>query len=81
MNQEETNERMRDIGYVIKSLIPPGWGFSLFVFPLEDREGKMNYISTAKREQFLKMIKNFYDRNIENKDVYGSHDTDDLPPI
>lgn len=65
------------IGKVITKMIPPGWGFSLFVFPFDDREGDLTYISTAQREDFLTMLKNFIKHSEASPEDFGKDVSDD----
>jgi hypothetical protein len=55
------DEAIRDvsnnIGRLIGGSLPKGWGFALLVFPLEDGDGRMNYISNAKRDDMLVAFK------------------------
>lgn len=52
-------ERMlREIGNTLKKRMPPGWGFSLFIFSYGE-QGEMFYLSSASRPDMLKALKEF----------------------
>lgn len=48
----------QEIGRLIASQMPPGWGFALLVFTFGDG-GTMTYISNAQREDMLKAMQEF----------------------
>jgi len=63
-------EVMNNIGHLLGSAINEAayvsgnkFGFALFVFPLGEGEGRMNYISNARREDMLAALKEFIARN------------------
>lgn len=52
---------MRDIGKLLDGAINRGgkkeWGFILMVFPLGEKPGRCNYISSANRDDVVTMLK------------------------
>lgn len=57
--QPEVASEMKEVGRLIGGALPDGWGFALLTFPLNNPEGRMNYISNAKREDMLIALKEF----------------------
>jgi hypothetical protein len=51
------HKQMEAIGSAIDDLLPEGWGFALLMFPLGDRAGRMNYMSSANREDMIAALK------------------------
>ena len=49
---------MRDIARRLKGAMPPGFGFSLFIFSYGD-SGEMFYFSSADRKDMIKALKEF----------------------
>ena len=50
-------ETANSIGSIIGQTLPPGWGFALLVFPFNEGDGRMNYISNAGRDDMLVALK------------------------
>lgn len=52
---------LRDIGNMLKGIMPPGFGFTLFIFEYGDDvdHGSMFYASSSDRESMLKVLKEF----------------------
>ena len=59
----EVREQMREIGRLIGSAMPPGFGFALLVFDTNTTSGFMNYISNAQRDDVLTAMKEFVARS------------------
>lgn len=57
-------EKMKEVGLLIASALPATHGFCLLVFDF-GKEGRMNYMSNANREQMLVALKEFI-RNVES---------------
>ena len=55
----------------------PTMGFTLLVFPLNNPEGRMNYISNARREDMLVAMKEFI-ANMEGRVMPPSYDLECL---
>jgi hypothetical protein len=66
IRNSEIEAKLREIGALVKSQTPEGWGFSVLMFdftqPGED-PGALFYISSADREDMLKAMKEFIKRN------------------
>jgi hypothetical protein len=52
---------LREIGNKIRSQIPPGWGFTLFIFSYGEG-GATFYLSTANRDDMIKALREFIAR-------------------
>lgn len=52
---------LRDIARMLKDVMPPGFGFTLFIFEYGDDvdHGSMFYASSSERESMLKVLKEF----------------------
>jgi len=68
--EEPMRKVMNNIGRLLAGAIDEAaavihrkYGFALFVFPLDDVDGRMNYVSNARREDMLAAIKEFIARN------------------
>lgn len=49
-------KRMREIGKVIERELPAGYGFCLHTFPMNDKGGRIDYISNANREDMIEVF-------------------------
>jgi hypothetical protein len=65
-------DQMQKIASLVDEEIPQGWGFAVFVFPLDGRQGRTNYVSSGRREDILIMLRKFLERH-ERQDILGSH--------
>ena len=65
--QADTRRRLNDIAHAVEERLPEGFGFMIMVFPFEGtkaeqppgRQGQpmLNYVSNAKREQVINLMK------------------------
>lgn len=55
--EEAIRKQSNDIGKIIGGVLPHGYGFALLIFGTDTTEGRMNYISNAKREDMLAALK------------------------
>jgi hypothetical protein len=69
----EVRAKLPQIARQIKEALPPCWGLALMVFPFDGREGNLNYISTAKREDVVKVLRDFLERVEADKAAFGTH--------
>jgi hypothetical protein len=65
------NKIGRVMGNVFKNLGHGQWGFCLMVFPFTNFDGRCNYISNAKREDVLILLKEQVRRFEGAPDVEG----------
>lgn len=56
MTHEHTMKAMRRMGEYLKQQLPPGYGFFLTIFEYE-KTSRANYISTGRREDMIKMLR------------------------
>lgn len=66
-NFEVQNENveviMKEIGELLKTAMPEGWGFTLLMFDFVKGEGGSTfYISNAQRSDMLKLMKEFIEK-------------------
>lgn len=65
IKDENTREKMQALASVINEWLPDKWGFFVLVFPFEGFDGRANYASNAKREDILRLMKEFLIRQGE----------------
>lgn len=53
--------KLREITNQLKDVMPPGWGFTLFIFEYgsEEDHGSMFYASTSERDDMITVLKEF----------------------
>jgi hypothetical protein len=56
-----TRDRMQKIARLVDEEIPQGWGFAVLVFPFAEREGRVNYVSNGKRDDVIKIVRQWLD--------------------
>lgn len=65
-NFEVSNDSLKallyDIGGLLKPAMPEGWGFLLMIFSFGEG-GSTFYISDAQRQDVIKMLKEFIEKN------------------
>lgn len=77
MNSDmQVREMIQPLASGIKELLPPGWGMALFVFPMEGREGNLNYISTADRKTMIEAVQEWLKRNGASIENFGKHESE-----
>jgi hypothetical protein len=81
-NQEvEIREKMQKLARGVQEELPPHWGFIIMCFPLDDKQGRLNYVSNGKREDVLQLLKEFLYRNRHpgewnsHRDAINPHDS------
>lgn len=62
---EDIEIKMKDIGEILNTILPDGWGFNLLIFNF-GKNGSMFYISNAERESMIEAMKEFI-KNQEGK--------------
>lgn len=64
VSNPEIEAILRALAHILKSKMPMGWGFSLFMFDFNNyKNGSAFYISSAEREDFLRSLQEFMVRN------------------
>lgn len=69
--REVANRLGRSIGGALKEATHGEWGFCLMIFPFESFDGRCNYISNARREDVLVLLKEQVRRFEGTPDVKG----------
>lgn len=61
VHHAQAERKLREIGRMLKAIMPTSWGFTLFLFEYGDKEdpGSMFYLSSSEREDMLKVLKEF----------------------
>lgn len=61
VRSEEIETKLRELASMIGSQLPEGWGFNLLLFSYGEG-GNLFYISSAEREDTIKVMKEFISR-------------------
>jgi hypothetical protein len=61
VRNEEIEQQLKAVGRAVKDNMPDGWGFTLFMFSY-GADGSMFYLSSANREDMVKAMKEFIER-------------------
>ena len=70
--EQQVKSVLQDISNEIKNKLPEGMGFALLAYEFGDGENRrMLYISNSNREDVLKAMLEFVDKNLNNPEVYG----------
>ncbi len=62
VRNKEIEDLLRDIGQRLKEVMPKDYGFSLLIFNYGEG-GDLFYISSAKRDDMIKAMKEFINKN------------------
>ena len=70
--EEKANAMMQEIAKEIKEKLPEGMGFALLAYEFGDiDDSKMLYISNSNREDVLKAMLEFVDKNLNDPKMFG----------
>ena len=70
--EEKANAMMQEIAKEIKEKLPEGMGFALLAYEFGDIDDmKMMYISNSNREDVLKAMLEFVDKNLNDPKMFG----------
>lgn len=70
--EEQTNNMLQEIMQEIKNKLPEGMGFALLAYEFGDKEGRrMLYASNSNREDVMKAMLEFVDKNLNDPEMYG----------
>ena len=70
--EEQVNDMMQEIMQEIKNKLPEDMGFTLLAYEFGDKDGRrMLYASNSKREDVLKAMLEFVDKNLNDPKMYG----------
>ena len=70
--EEQANNMLQEIMQEVKNKLPEGMGFTLLAYEFGDKEGRrMLYASNSNREDVMKAMLEFVDKNINDPKMYG----------
>lgn len=70
--EQQVNSVLQSIAKDIEAKLPEGMGFALLTYEFGDKDGRrMLYASNSNREDVLKAMLEFVDKNVNNPDMYG----------
>lgn len=70
--EEQVNNMLQEIMQDIKNKLPEGMGFALLAYEFGDKEGRrMLYASNSNREDVMKAMLEFVDKNLNDPKMYG----------
>ena len=70
--EEQANNMLQKIMQEIKNKLPEGMGFTLLAYEFGDKDGRrMLYASNSEREDVLKAMLEFVDKNLNDPTLFG----------
>ena len=70
--EEQANDMMQELAKEIKERLPEKMGFALLAYEFGDiDDSKMLYISNSNREDVLKAMLEFVDKNLNDPKMFG----------
>lgn len=70
--EQEANNILQEIAKDIKIKLPEGMGFALLAYEFgEVDDKKMLYVSNSNREDVLKAMLEFVNKNLNNPEMFG----------
>ena len=70
--EEQVSDMMQEIMQEIENKLPEDMGFTLLAYEFGDKDGrKMLYASNSKREDVLKAMLEFVDKNLNDPKMFG----------
>ena len=69
--EEQANNMLQEIMQEIKNKLPEGMGFALLAYEFGDKERRMLYASNSNREDVMKAMLEFVDKNLNDPKMYG----------
>lgn len=70
--EQEVNDMLQEIMQEIKNKLPEGMGFTLLAYEFGDKDGRrMLYASNSNREDVLKAMLEFVDKNLNDPKIFG----------
>lgn len=70
--EEKTNAVMQDIAKEIDQKLPEGMGFALLAYEFGEADNKkMLYVSNSNREDVLKAMLEFVNKNLNDPEMFG----------
>lgn len=65
VRDEQAEKMLREIGQLLRSACPKGYGFNLLIFSFGEG-GNMFYASNAQREDMIRAMQEFIQKHREN---------------
>ena len=70
--EKQANDMLQEIVREIDAKLPEGMGFALLAYEFGDKDGRrMLYASNSNREDVLKAMLEFVDKNLNDPKMYG----------
>ena len=70
--EEQANNMLQEIMQDFKNKLPEGMGFTLLAYEFGDKDGRrMLYASNSEREDVLKAMLEFVDKNLNDPTLFG----------
>lgn len=70
--EKQANDMLQEIVREIDAKLPEGMGFALLAYEFEDKNGRrMLYASNSNREDVLKAMLEFVNKNLNDPKMYG----------
>lgn len=70
--EQQVNNVLQEIAQDIKAKLPEGMGFALLAYEFGDDEGRrMLYASNSNREDVMKAMLEFVDKNLNDPEMFG----------
>lgn len=70
--EKQANDALQEIAKEIKERLPEKMGFALLAYEFGDEEGRrMMYISNSNREDVIKSMLEFCDKNLNDPKMFG----------
>jgi len=66
-------DQMQKIGQLVDEELPQGWGFFVMAFPFGELKGRMNFVANGQREDIVKLMKEFIEKQEKEQDWKGHH--------
>lgn len=70
--EQQASDALQSIAKEIKEKLPEKMGFALLAYEFGDKEDrKMLYVSNSNREDVIKSMLEFCDKNLKNPEMFG----------
>lgn len=70
--EQQANDMLQEIVREIDAKLPEGMGFALLAYEFGDKDGRrMLYASNSNREDVLKAMLEFVNKNLTDPKIYG----------
>lgn len=65
VRNEEIEQKLKEIGRILKGVMPEGWGFTLLISSYGEG-GSMFYLSSVERQDAVNMLREFIQKSEPN---------------